>query len=340
MEDIQKLIETIANESGKPLKEVAGLVEEKKEELSGLVSEEGAAYIVARELGVSLLKEGRRTVKAKHLGEGMRSVDFVGRVLSISDVREFEREGKKGRVLSLQLGDETGVVRLPLWNEEIDRVAELQIKEDDVLAISGGWVKMDNRGQPELRLGRGKIGKTEEAVEMPPKEVVLKTAKPQRMEIRDLTEGATAEVRACLVQLFRRDPFFEACPECGIRLFPEDGVFRCKEHGIVKAETRMVVAGVLDDGTGNIRAVFFREVAEKLFGETAKGLKQISQMGKTFLSIFDEFKSLGKDLIIRGRVKKNQFTGNLELIVSEIQDIDPRKEADRLLKQLKENRNV
>ena len=45
------LIEKISKESGKSVKSVTDLIDEKKEELSGLVSEEGAAYIVGRELG-------------------------------------------------------------------------------------------------------------------------------------------------------------------------------------------------------------------------------------------------------------------------------------------------
>lgn len=334
MDSLEKLIETISKEAGKGRDEVARLIEEKKEELSGLVSEEGAAYIVGRELGVSLLKEGKRNLKVKNLVEGLRGVDFVGRVVNISDIREFEREGKKGRVLSLLLGDETGIVRLPLWNQEIDLFGQLEIREDDVLSLSGAWTKLDNRGNTELRLGKGKMEKSKEKIVLPPKQEIKKFTDAKRREINSLKEGDVAEVRGCLVQLFRKEPFFETCPEDGTRVFEEEGKFRCKEHGIVKPESQVVISGVVDDGTGNMRVVFFRELAEQLFGENVKGLKQIAKQGKDNLSIYDHFKGMGKDFLVRGRVKRNDFTENLEIVVNQIQEVDIREEADTLLKKL------
>lgn len=331
MDSIKKLIETISKESGKPAKEVETLIEGKKEELSGLVSEEGAAYIVGRELGVSLLKEGKRLLKVKNLVEGLRGIDFVGRVVRIFDMIEFEREGKKGRVQSVLLGDDTGVVRLPLWNHEIDAFQETGIKEDDVVSISGTWVKLDNRGSPELRLGKGKVTKSKQKIELPPKEEMRKLTVAKRSEIKDLKEGQSAEIMACLVQLYRKNPFFEVCPDCGSRVAEEEGKFRCKEHGIVKQESQIVLSGVLDDGTGSIRAVFFRELAEQLFGENVKGLKQIAKRGKDVLSVYDHFSGMGKDFIIRGRIKRNDFTESIELVANELEEIDSRKEAELLL---------
>lgn len=330
MESLEKLIEEISKESGKPVREVREMVEEKKSELSGLVSDEGAAYIVGRELGVSLLKEGRRLFKIRDLAEGLKNVDLAGRIMRISDIREFSRDGKKGRVQSIVLGDETGTIRLPLWNEEIDSFSNLEISEDDVLLISNGWVKLDNKGQSELRIGRGNVrkGQPEDA---PPKSEIKFSSGVNRKEISSLVEGETAEIRASIVQIFRKNPFFEVCPECGSKVFVEDGKERCKEHGIVKPQPQLILSAVLDDGSGNIRAVFFRDLAERLFGEKALGLKQLAQKKGDLLSIFDDFPSMGKDFVVRGRARKNDFTGNLEFVVNDVQDCDPVKEANSLL---------
>jgi hypothetical protein len=223
---------------------------------------------------------------------------------------------------------------MPLWNQEIDMLQEIGIKEGDIVSVSGAWVKLDNRGNPELRLGKGKLEKSSASVKLPPKSEMKKFMETRRSEIRELKEGDFAEVRACLVQLYRKDPFFDTCPECGTRVFEEGGKPRCREHGIVKPEQQVVVSGVLDDGSGNIRAVFFRELAEKLFGENVKGLKQIASRGKDVLSVYDHFQGMGKDFIVKGRVRRNDFTGNLELVANEIEEMDARKEADRLLKSL------
>ncbi|MBI4020804.1 MAG: DUF2240 family protein [Candidatus Aenigmarchaeota archaeon] len=331
MESLDDLIGVMSAQSGKPKAEITSLVEQKRDELSGLVSEEGAAYIVARELGVSLLKESRRQMKAKNLVAGMQSVEYTGRIVSLPEVREFEREGKKGRVLGLILGDETGIIRMPLWNQEIDAVAKLGLKEGDVVAVTGGWVKADNRGSPELRLGRGKLEPSSAKVSAPPAGRQLGEA--ARKAVQDLKEGDIAEIRACLVQVFRKDPFYAVCPTCGSRTETDaDDVTKCKDHGEVKPAYQVVLSGVLDDGTGSIRAVFFRELAEKVFGDTVKGLR--AKKGKDPLSVYDKYPILGRDLVIRGRIKKNDFTQNLELVASDVQAVDVRKEADLLLKQL------
>lgn len=151
---------------------VRKMIEEKVIELSGLVSREGAAYIVARELGLSLLKESKRQLKIKNLMSGLRSVDIVARVMKSYEPREFQKNGKTGRVANLLLGDETGTVRLSLWNDEVDLIEKDNIKEGDVVSISGGYVKMDNRDMPELRLGRGNMDKTDLVVNIPEQKVI------------------------------------------------------------------------------------------------------------------------------------------------------------------------
>jgi len=333
-EDLGKLIERISKGSGRSPEEVKKLIEEKQDELSGLVSAEGAAYIVGRELGLSLLKEGRRQLKVKNLVSGLRSVDLTVRISQISEPREFTRNGKQGKVLNLLVGDETGTVRLSLWNEELKKANDL--KEGDVIRVTGGYVKMDNRGNPELRLGRGRMEKVQEDVqlpkELPQAEELQRFTVAERKNISELKEGDYSEVRACLVQVYRRNPFYEVCPECGARLEQKNGSWFCKEHKEVKPEHQMVISGVIDDGTGNIRAVFFRDMAEKIFGQTAKELRKAAQDEADALAIYNQFSSLGKEFILKGRVKKNEYTESLEFIANDVQEVDVKKECERLLK--------
>ena len=52
-----KILEKICQETGKSQDEITKLVETKLKQLPGLISREGAAYIVANELGVSISKK-------------------------------------------------------------------------------------------------------------------------------------------------------------------------------------------------------------------------------------------------------------------------------------------
>ena len=102
------------------------------------------------------MKEGKQQLKIQNVVPGLRSVELLGRIVDISDVRNFDKNGRKGAVQNLTLGDETGIVRLSLWNEEINLIKDMELKQEDVVKISRSYAKMDNLGNPELRLGKGR----------------------------------------------------------------------------------------------------------------------------------------------------------------------------------------
>jgi ssDNA-binding replication factor A large subunit len=335
MFSLDEIIEKICEHAGLTQKKVMQLIDEKEDELSGLVSREGAAYIVARELGISLLRESKRQLKIKSLTEGLNSVDLIARVVRISEPREFQKDDRKGSVANIILGDETGMTRLSLWNEEIESVAELGLKEGDVVRLTRGYVKMDNRGNLDLRLGKGRIEKVEEEVKLPELRGMERDfGAVRRKPLSEAKDGETIETRACLVQLFRKNPFFEVCPECGARLKSKAGKWACDQHGEVKPDYNVVVSGVLDDGYGNIRVVFFRELAEKLFGKSASELRAFAQERVDPLAIYEAFDLLGKDYVIRGRIRKNDLTESLEMIANSTEEPDVKREFEMLMKEV------
>jgi replication factor A1 len=336
MFSIEEIIEKICEHTQMSQKKVLQLIEEKEDELSGLVSREGAAYIVAREFGISLLKESKKQLKIKNLTEGLNSVDIVARIVNISEPRTFDKEGgAKGSVANMLLGDETGMVRLTLWNEEIEHITDLGLKEGDVVRLTRGYVKMDNRGNLDLRLGKGRLERVEEEVKLPELHGMQKDfGIVRRKPLSEAKDGENIEIRACLVQLFRKNPFFEVCSTCGVRMKNKAGKWVCDQHGDVKPSYNVVISGVLDDGYGNIRVVFFRELAEKLFGKTAGELRTFAQERVDPMAIYDSFDALGKDYVIKGRVRKNDLTENLELIANSIEEPDVKKEFEMLIKEV------
>ena len=71
-------------------------------------------------------------------------------VVSKGDVREFEKFGKTGRVCNIEAKDETGTIKISLWNDQID-----QVNAGDKIKIENGYV---NEWQGELQLTTGKFG--------------------------------------------------------------------------------------------------------------------------------------------------------------------------------------
>ncbi len=94
-------------------------IRHKINELSGLISEEGAAHIIANELGIELVRLGGEKLKIKEIYAGMRGISAVGKVVRKFDVREFQKGEGLGKVCSLIFGDETGTIRVVFWNEQV-----------------------------------------------------------------------------------------------------------------------------------------------------------------------------------------------------------------------------
>lgn len=110
------------------------------------------------------------TVKFTKVGEiteGMNDVNLAGKVLDISDIRTFMRkDGTEGKVSNVTLGDNTGTIRLSLWDEKAEFIAD-EIKVGDTLKVNNGYTKINNfSGNVELNLGAaGTVQKSDEPVE-------------------------------------------------------------------------------------------------------------------------------------------------------------------------------
>ncbi|MFB6139305.1 MAG: single-stranded DNA binding protein [Halosimplex sp.] len=128
VEDIYADLETDVSEE-----EFREAVEEKVEQMGGLADEETAAMLLAHELN-----EGEVDTVAD-IEPGMEEVKFLAKVVSIGELRTFERDGEDedGRVVNVEAADETGAVRLAFWDEQAASVAEGELEEGQVLRIAG-----------------------------------------------------------------------------------------------------------------------------------------------------------------------------------------------------------
>ncbi|QLH79595.1 single-stranded DNA binding protein [Halosimplex rubrum] len=108
-------------------------VEQKVEQMGGLADEETAAMLIAHELN-----EGEVDTVAD-IEPGMEEVKFLAKVVSIGDLRTFERDGEDedGRVVNVEAADETGTVRLAFWDQEAEAITEGMLEEGQVLRIAG-----------------------------------------------------------------------------------------------------------------------------------------------------------------------------------------------------------
>jgi len=310
--------------------EINSKIQEKTKQLSGLISKEGAAHIIANELGIKLFEDLSGKLQVKNILAGMRDVETVGKVQQIFETREFKTEKREGKVASLVIGDETGTIRIVLWGDQTDNIKNL--KQNDVVKVIGGYVR-ENQGRKEVHLNeRSKLMVNPEGVEIKGVKEAEEFSS-ERKKIKDLSEADSGvELLGTIVQAF--DPrFFEVCPECSKRAkIGEDEKFSCGQHGIVNPDYSYVFNIVLDDGTETIRAVFFRNQMERLLGMSKEQIMQYKDAPEKF----DEVKNdlLGKQAKIVGRVNKNEMFDRMEFVS---QLVYPHPSAEEELKRLEKN---
>jgi len=253
VDNYEGVLEKIAQISGLEKEEISRRVEAKRAKLAGLISQEGAAQIVAAELGINFDNE---KLKINELLPGMRKVNVVGKVINLFPVRTFTtKKGEEGKVANLFLADETSNVKVVLWDvNHIELIEKGIVDKDKVIEISNGSMR-DN----EIHLGSFSEFKLSDEV--------LNDVKTEKVvsekSISDFKIGESLSVRAFIVQAFE-PKFFYICPECRKKATQETDGFSCAEHGKVSAEKRALITIVLDDGTETMRAVLFHENLPKI----------------------------------------------------------------------------
>ena len=141
--------------------EILRRVEEKKRTVgAGYLTDQGALFLVAGELGVSLRKEGASSdLSIKDLYIGANDVTVVARVLAVHPVATYnKKDGGTGRYQRLALFDGKNSVRLTVWEEGLEQLEKLGLRVDTPVRVANAYVKQGLDGKATLNLGkRGKI---------------------------------------------------------------------------------------------------------------------------------------------------------------------------------------
>jgi replication factor A1 len=312
--------------------DLAAKINSKLEEMGDLISFEGAAYLVARELGIDLSEKSRRALQIKNIVSGMKNVNVVGRVFRISSIIDFEKSDKsKGRVVNLFVGDQTGYFRLPLWNDQVSLVEEQTIKLDDLVQVTNGFARENIYNDIEISIGKyGTIKSLEDSKEIPVADVLMKKFfQPSSGStlIKDLQSGSS-KIRGTIVNVFKGNFSFAVCPSCGNTLTKVGNFYVCPGHKEIEPKHNLLLSLLVDDGSDDIRVVFFRNLAEKLLGAKTEEVIALAE-GERYE--FVKQKLLGREIQLTGRVKKSNISDRLEIIAGEVEDLNPSEEIKRLV---------
>lgn len=136
-------------------KEVMKIIEGKKKAARDFLTDETAARIAASEFGVKIVKKPfRLKIKIQDLVSGLNDVTITGQIDVVYPPKTFRRrDWTEGRLANLVVSDESGSLRVVLWDNKVELVEKGNLQRDQRIRISHGYVREGWNGKPELHLG-------------------------------------------------------------------------------------------------------------------------------------------------------------------------------------------
>lgn len=155
MSVVQGIVEDILSKrQDLSAEQVLALIDEKKKEGRGLLSDEGAARLVAEELLIQMRGKDLGRMQVKDLVSGLNDVTISGRVLLSWPPKEFQRkDGTPGRVMRVVMVDRTGRVPCALWDRHADTASRRGELQGAIIRIGHAYTRQGLAGDVEVHAG-------------------------------------------------------------------------------------------------------------------------------------------------------------------------------------------
>jgi replication factor A1 len=132
-------------------------IKEKKEKIgAGYLTDQGALFLIASDLGVSLSEPLKVEMGLKDLYVGAKEISLETRVLNLSPAKQYSRKDGSPfflRTMTVYDGDSTASVKL--WDEKANLPGVEDLKPGDLIKIIKAYVKSDLNGSPTINIGSG-----------------------------------------------------------------------------------------------------------------------------------------------------------------------------------------
>ncbi len=137
------------------------LIEEKKTKVgAGYLTDQGALFLVAADLGISLEKTSKSEYSIKEIFVGARDVTTVGRIMTINPIKIFLKRdsNQESKNRTIHIYDKDSNIKVKLWDDFVDLPEQMDLKLGDLIKVSKGQVKAGMDNKPIINLsGHGSI---------------------------------------------------------------------------------------------------------------------------------------------------------------------------------------
>ncbi|MFX1288601.1 MAG: hypothetical protein ACFFFY_08600, partial [Promethearchaeota archaeon] len=96
-----------------------------------------------------------------------------------------------------------------------------------------------------------------------------------------------------------------------------------------------IISHIIEDESGKIRATFIGEAAEKLIGSKADLIAKVKDT-PDYEKLLQNFPSeiVGRDIMIKGRVKFSEYSDSYEITASDFRDINIEDELENRINEI------
>jgi replication factor A1 len=158
LSEFEELLEKIQEQKPELTKQdIDDRIKQKIEKIGpGYLTEEGALFLIAKDLGISLKQTLKTEMSLKDIYVGAKDVSIESRVLNISPTKQFSRkDGSPFLLRTMTVYDNDSAVSVKLWDEKANLPGIEELKPGDLIKIIKAYVKSDLDGSPTINVGSG-----------------------------------------------------------------------------------------------------------------------------------------------------------------------------------------
>ncbi|HJM14009.1 MAG TPA: single-stranded DNA-binding protein [Candidatus Nitrosopelagicus sp.] len=132
-------------------------IKEKKDKIgAGYLTDDGALFLIAADLGITLEQSKKMEIELKDLFVGAKEVTVESRILNMSPTKQFtKKDGTSFLLRTITVYDSDSTASVKLWDEKANLPGIENLKPGDLVKIIKAYVKSDLTGLPTINIGSG-----------------------------------------------------------------------------------------------------------------------------------------------------------------------------------------
>lgn len=144
--------------------DIQEMINKKKEKIgAGYLTDQGALFLIASDLGVSLSEQLKVEMGLKDLYVGAKEITLETRVMNVYPAKQFSRkDGSQFLLRTMTVYDSDSRAKVKLWDEKANLPGIENLKPGDLIKIIKAYIKSDMTGTPIINVGSGSSLETTE----------------------------------------------------------------------------------------------------------------------------------------------------------------------------------